>query len=647
MFTSLVDTFLQQNSHLRVQTYFKASLTALSHAMEDWVFAATEPVLIVANFQQERFYRQEAGRYQRLAQRQRVYALCAAETQFTATDPVTERPEWVIPFSPDDPLVDEWHLVILGPSHASCLICRERRDLTVTDALDSARAFEGIWSRDRATTITAAQLILDRVAAYRPDLTAEIEGVRQEYCRTEAPPATGSDGRATTTSQPFVERLITHLQASQYKLLNAYRSLAAKERQERFLATAAAAIRRSLDPQQVLQTAAEQLGAHLQADRALGYRYRDDAATAIVAGEFRRQPTISSLKGEAWLPWNGPLGSHLLQKQVPLSDDAPEGDALIQGFASALQDAAVVRWLLVPITARDRLLGAIELHRCQSDAPPWTAEAVAAVAAVADQVGVALTQAEAYTRLEDLNEQLAALDRTRSNLVAIAGHELRTPLSTIQVCLESLASEPDMSAELRQVMLNTALIDAERMRRLIRDFLTLSQFESGRVDWNPEAVSLQECIDLSLSNLRARWRGETLPEIVTPTEYLEPILPLVRVDGEWLVEVLAKLLDNACKFTAAEGRIAIEVDLEGSNGAIVSVVDTGRGVEPSDLERIFERFYQEEGALQRTRNGTGLGLAICRQVVERWGGRIWAESAGRNTGTRISFTVPSASRQLA
>ena len=139
---------------------------------------------------------------------------------------------------------------------------------------------------------------------------------------------------------------------------------------------------------------------------------------------------------------------------------------------------------------------------------------MATAAVVVDQVGVALTQAEAYTRLEDLNEQLAALDRTRSNLVAIAGHELRTPLSTIQVCLESLASEPDMSAELRQVMLNTALLDADRMRQLIRDFLTLSQFESGRVDWNPEAVSLEECIDLSLSNLRARWRGEALPEIV-------------------------------------------------------------------------------------------------------------------------------------
>jgi len=338
----------------------------------------------------------------------------------------------------------------------------------------------------------------------------------------------------------------------------------------------------------------------------------------------------------------------LLQQREPLAIDEPSQDSRAQDLTDAIASAAIARWLLVPIAARDRLLGVIEVHRCLPEAAkPWSAETVATVAAVAAQVGVALTQAEAYARLEDLNEQLAALDRTRSNLVAIAGHELRTPLSTIQVCLESLASEPEMSVELRQVMLNTALVDAERMRRLIRDFLTLSQFESGRVDWNPEAVSLEECIELSLSNLRARWRGEALPEIVAPVA-LERTLTLVRADGEWLVEVLAKLLDNACKFTAVDGRVAIEVDTRENGSAIaVSVADTGRGVEPTELERIFERFYQEEGSLQRTRNGTGLGLAICRQVVERWGGHIWAESDGRDRGTRISFTVPSAAGQPA
>lgn len=259
------------------------------------------------------------------------------------------------------------------------------------------------------------------------------------------------------------------------------------------------------------------------------------------------------------------------------------------------------------------------------------------VEAIATQVGVALIQAEAYANLEDLNQQLEALDRTRSNLVAITGHELRTPLSTIQVCLESLASEPDMPPELRQVMLSTALEDAERMRKLIQDFLTLSQLESGRVQWHSEAISLKECISLSLSNTLARKDKSELPQIVIP---ISGTFPLVEADGEWLVEVLAKLLDNACKFTPSDGRISVEVQVYNRRSLKVTVADTGRGIEPSRLETIFDRFYQEEGALQRSTGGTGLGLAICRQIVKYWEGEIWAESAGKDRGSQFYFTIP-------
>ena len=256
---------------------------------------------------------------------------------------------------------------------------------------------------------------------------------------------------------------------------------------------------------------------------------------------------------------------------------------------------------------------------------------------------MALIQAEAYANLEDLNQQLAALDRTRSNLVAITGHELRTPLSTIQVCLESLATEPDMSPELRQVMLNTALADAERMRKLVQDFLTLSKLESGRIEWNMEPLSLKECVDLAISNVRAHHGKGKLPDI---SSKITTDLPLVQADGEWLVEVLAKLLDNACKFTSSEGQVSIKVKMNGAEHLEVTVSDTGRGIEPNRLEQVFDRFYQEEGALRRSAGGTGLGLAICRQIVRGWGGTIWAESPGKDRGSQFHFTVP-LSRNLA
>jgi len=194
-----------------------------------------------------------------------------------------------------------------------------------------------------------------------------------------------------------------------------------------------------------------------------------------------------------------------------------------------------------------------------------------------------------------------------------------------------------MSPELRQVMLNTALTDAERMRKLVQDFLTLSQLESGRVEWHPEPLSIQECVDLSLSHLQARNAKNELPKI---RNLVADDLPLVQADGEWLVEVLTKLLDNACKFTGTNGQVTIAVSRNNPQSLEVTVADTGRGIEPNRLETVFDRFYQEEGALRRSVGGTGLGLAICRQIVIGWGGEIWAESEGKNHGSQFHFTVP-------
>jgi signal transduction histidine kinase len=117
-------------------------------------------------------------------------------------------------------------------------------------------------------------------------------------------------------------------------------------------------------------------------------------------------------------------------------------------------------------------------------------------------------------------------------------------------------------------------------------------------------------------------------------------LPPVRADGEWIVEVLSKLLDNACKFTQPEGEVVIEAKPNGGKMLEVTITDTGRGIEPNRLEAVFDRFYQEEGALRRTAGGTGLGLAICRQIVKGLGGQIWAESAGRDKGSKFHFTLP-------
>ncbi|MFN6568390.1 histidine kinase [Nostoc minutum NIES-26] len=649
--TSVLSELLQSIPYLRPQLYFKASLTALSHAMEDQVLAATlEQPLVIASFQRERYYRQEAHRYLRLAQRSnQIYVLSAPETDFTHSSESYEK----IAFDPEDALSHEWHLVVIADNYATCLVCRESLgsiakskqipEFSPSLDTDTSRRFEGIWTSERGVSVKAAELLLNRILLYRPDLAKKILQARQRLgigeTRIYSSANQITEFACDIDTDPFVQRLVTYLQASQYKLHKAYRSITAQARKERLVNSISTAIRRSLDPHEVLQIAAQELGQHLGAGRCLIYRAQATDAKAIIEHEFL-MPSVLPICGQTWELDKNPLFQEVVQKGEGVCVADTMNDSRVTksvALSSIAKKFAIRSWLIEPVLYQGRLLGIVELHYCKEPPHQWQPGELDLVEAIATQMGAALIQAEAYANLEDLNQQLEALDRTRSNLIAITGHELRTPLSTIQVCLESLASEPDMPLELQQVMLNTALSDSERMRKLVQDFLTLSNLESGRVEWHPESLTLQECIDLALSRLRTRPIVEQPPQIKTK---ISQNLPLVRADGDWLVEVLAKLIDNACKFTPPEGEISIKANRNGKQMVEVTVADTGRGIEPNRLEIVFDRFYQEEGALRRTTGGTGLGLAICRQIVNGWGGEIWAESTGKDQGSQFHFTVP-------
>jgi DICT domain-containing protein/signal transduction histidine kinase len=638
--TSLLQELLEAQPQLRSQMYFKSSLTALSHAMEDQVLAGTDQPLVIACFQRERFYRQESHRYLRIADvTPYVYVLAAPETDFKNASGVHE----TIAFSPEDGLSKEWHLVVIGHEYAVCLICREHiqaSDRGPLPHMDQSRRFEGIWTFDRQVSCTAAELLLHRISQYRPELKVQ----NQHLLETIVRPA--FSGSPLVHPSPFADRLVTYLQASQYRQLKAYRQIAAQELKERLINSMTSAIRRSLNADQVLSVAVQELGQGLACDRCILYQCQATDKTAIIQYEFV-QPGQHSVKGEAWPLERNPWFLQIVKQEEWIYVEEAATDTRLKrfkAFETRVSEIDLHSLLMVPMFYQGRLLGVVELHHTDPLEPyRWSESDIALVDAIATQVGIALIQAQAYTELEDLNQQLEALERARSNLIAITGHELRTPLSTIQVCLESLANEPDMPLEVQQVMLSTALTDAERLRKLVKDFLTLSRLESGRVEWHTEALSLQECVDLALSSIRTRSQPGGLPDIVVkvPEE-----LPLIQADGEWLVEVLSKLLDNACKFTDAPGEIRIEGRETDTQMIEVTVADTGRGIEPDRLEIVFERFYQEEGALRRTTGGTGLGLAICRQIIHHLGGEIWAKSLGKDQGSVFHFTLPSAVAQV-
>lgn len=669
--TSVLKELVQFLPNLKPQIYFKSSLTALSHAMEDQVLAGTDQPLVIATFQQERFYRQEANRYRRISEiTPQVYVMAAADTEFTNSSEYHE----TVAFVAEDPLRQEWNLLVLGQHYSTCLVCIERADLVQSSEMpeqllmDQARPFEGIWTSERQVCIKVAELLFERILYYRPQLSEKIQeafnlfGIRsttrkakKTTTRTKSKPIAEAQDYSFL-NDPFAHRLVTYLQAGQHKLLRVYRSLAAKERKERLVNSITATIRQSLNPQEVIKVATQELGEAMGACRCLIYRCKATDNSVKISNEYLCNHVISLL-GKTWVLRENPLFKEVVKRQervyindtnqikllgIKKGNEATENTSLVSAKSEEVltkiaQKWQIHGWLMIPILYQGQLLGMVELHQCNCNGSLWQEDDLSMVEAIATQLGAAIIQAETYANLEDLNQQLEALERTRSNLIAITGHELRTPLSTILICLETLNQEPDMPVEMRKVMLDTALQDAERLRKLVQDFLKLSHLESGRVDWNPESLRLKECIDLAISGIRTHHGQHEVPGIETqvPSD-----LPLVQADGEWLVELLSKLLDNACKFTNPDGKVIINAKRNGDQMVEVTISDTGRGIEPNRLDAVFERFYQEEGSLRRSVGGTGLGLAIGKQIVNGWGGKIWADSPGKNQGSQFHFTIP-------
>lgn len=653
MSDSLLAVLQQELPALRAQTYFKSSLTALSHAIEDLVLAGETTPLVIANFQKERFYRQEVRRYQRISRfTDQVYVLAAPEAESGFANGST--PYEVIELSPSDELTREWHLVVIAKAYSACLICREQPNATTS--LDQMRRFEGFWSFDRQTAIHAARWLLGRISTYRPDLESKVEEAWQQYGLTvEAPNVALVPSTQKIDANVFGQRLVTYLQAGQYKLSEAYRKIKAQEQRERLINTVTVAIRNSLEPQIVLNTTIRELGKTFPHCRGLLYRCGASDQNATIEYEFI-DPALPSLQGAQWSLTDNPLIQVAMSQNRALAiNDVEKAPNLQQNstLPSILERWQIRAWLLVPIRYQGVLLGMIELHYGGTQAYEWKDHDIEMVEAIATQAGFALSQAQTCADLELANQQLKTIEKAQRNLIAIVGHELRTPLSTIRVCLESIEMEPDMPAEFLQTLLDTALTDSDRMRKLIQNFLTLSRLETGRSKLCLEPIRLQEVVSLALNSVKKGVAQAAFPKISVE---LPPELPTVRADGDGLVTVLTELLENACKFTEAEDEIIIQAQVQANDSAIgtapqsersehnpmleVIVASTGRGVEPSQVEAIFEWFSQEEDFLRRTVGGVGLGLAICRQLIQSMGGKVWAESAGKNQGSKFHFTLP-------
>lgn len=229
--------------------------------------------------------------------------------------------------------------------------------------------------------------------------------------------------------------------------------------------------------------------------------------------------------------------------------------------------------------------------------------------------------------------RIKKLERTRQEFVANVSHELRTPLSHIKGYVETLLDGAKDDPEVSTRFLQTIARNAERLKLLIEDLLTISELESGRVTLNLQTVALRPLAQKVFEDFKARAEGKG----VTLTNDVPELS--VRADSIRLEQVLSNLVDNAIKYGRADGSVTVAA-YPGENGKVeVSVKDDGPGLPAEALERVFERFYRVDKARSREQGGTGLGLSIVKHIVQTHGGRVWATSEPGN-GATFFFTLP-------
>jgi two-component system sensor histidine kinase BaeS len=217
-------------------------------------------------------------------------------------------------------------------------------------------------------------------------------------------------------------------------------------------------------------------------------------------------------------------------------------------------------------------------------------------------------------------------------MVADVAHELATPLANIRGYLEAIE---DGVVAADEATLRTLREETAQLNGLIDDLQELAQAEAGTLHLDREPIAPAELVERAIAAARPR----AAEGAITLVGAVAPDLPPVAADPQRIGQVLQNLLANALRHTPQGGRITVEARRTPAGTVALSVADTGIGIAPDDLPRIFERFYRADSSRARATGGSGLGLTITRRLVEAHGGRIDATSAV-GKGSRFTFTLP-------
>jgi len=424
----------------------------------------------------------------------------------------------------------------------------------------------------------------------------------------------------------FLNAVVNHLAVAidRHAVIAARQESAeARERQQRFLAEATAILSASLDYRETL-AAIVRLMVPTLADVCFLDELMDDGRVrrleVAFADDGMRRLTDRMRHLSPSAGWTSVLKEVLATGRARLIEQAAAED---YAFDEALRAIGAKSWIVAPLVARGRTLGAIKLVAAGSRRH-YSAEDLAFAEELAGRAGLAMDNARLY-------DQAQGAVRAREDLLAIVSHDLRSPLNMIAINLRILRFPEGNDRRDSRKQLASIERSTTRMTRLIDDLLDAATIEAGHLSLDKTRVPVGPLVAEAIDSCQPLAASKPVQLKID----LSGTLPAVIADAARLQQVFANLVDNAIKFTAPGGVVTVRAEST-ADTVTFSVADTGSGIGDDVLPRLFSRFSQ---AKMTARFGTGLGLFIVKGIVEAHRGRVWVESkVGK--GSTFFFSLP-------
>ncbi len=414
----------------------------------------------------------------------------------------------------------------------------------------------------------------------------------------------------------------------------AYEQVRSLAKREALINTITAAIRSSLNPQDIFAAITKQLGQALHTDGCALSLWTEedeyvqcvglyDAGSSEVEVEAIAEANSHGAEGaknrqlpRSLVPIRGnPVLLQLLMTQQPVVVHDLERKPELNVFDWPLRSPARAL-LVVPLLVDGKIIGSISL-RTANNPRQWPASEIELAQAVAAQAAIAVQQARLYQKTRQQAERLMELDRLKTEFFQNISHEFRTPLTLMIGPMESAVEQ---HKDLPHDQVAIALRNSRRLLRLVNQLLDLQRLDAGKMQPTFRPCNLQEFVSQTVETFRPYCEKKG---ISLTTQLFE--CPSIYLDLERFDKVLYNLLSNAMKFTPKGGNISVTLQRAGDH-ALLQVRDTGIGIRADQIPHLFERFRQAEGSASRSYEGSGLGLALVKELVALHGGQISVES---------------------